>query len=249
MVDLKIEQLSLDWHIERLWRLTSSDLKANITAGGELSKSEAAKKSINKIIAGVDASNEIYESLSVDYTKTPFNQMDKWEQIKFLASYIADKFKGSIHTDRGNELEGDAINALSERIGKTIHDGSMVVMGPSSNGVVACSPDGQIKNENLVMTDGAEVKCPSLCTWYGYILKDELPAEYKLQVHASMVICDVKTWHFGAFFPGKPLFYKEVKWDSFTDKVKIALDGFVLAYKTQYKLLEAAELKLEGEAE
>jgi hypothetical protein len=60
-----------------------------------------------------------------------------------------------------------------------------------------------------------------------------------------MVICDLKTWHFGAYFPGKPLFYKEVKWDSFTDKVKVALDGFVLAYKAQYKLLEAAQEKLE----
>jgi hypothetical protein len=246
MYDLKIEQLSPDWHIERLWRLTSSDLKSNITAGGKLSDSDAAKKSINKLIAGIDASNEIYASLEEDYEKKSFSDMDPWEKIKFLAAYIGDKFKGSVHTERGNELEDDAMNALSDRVGRTAHDGSMIVMGNSSGGVVACSPDAQFKNDNSVMDAGGEVKCPSLCTWYGYILKDELPAEHKPQVHASMAITGCKVWHFGAYFPGKPLFYKRVEWDEFTDNVKEALEGFTEAYKAQYKLLEAAELKLEG---
>jgi len=239
MVDLKLEQLSLDWHIARLWRLTSSDLKANITAGGKLSESETATKSINKLIAGMDLANVMQEA--------PENviSMEDWELSNFMADYTGDKFKGNIHTRRGNKLEDAAVNALSDKVGRAAHDGSMVVMGGSSGGVVACSPDIQFKDENSVMDEGGETKCPSLCTYYSYLLKDELPAEYKLQVHASMVVCDVQTWHFGAYFPGKPLFYKEVKWDSFTDKIKVALEGFTEAYRAQYKLIEEAELNLE----
>lgn len=241
MVDLKLEQLSLDWHIARLWRLTSSDLKANITSTGKLSKSETATNSLNKLIAGMELANVMLE------TPDDIVNMEDWELSKFMADYTGDKFKGNVHTERGNKFESDAINALSERIGKTIHDGSMIVMGESSGGVVACSPDGQVKNEDSVMIEGCEVKCPCLAVYYGIIAKDELPSQWKLQVHASMAICGLETWHFGAFFPGKPLFYKEVKWDKDTDQVKESLEAFADTYKTQYKALEAAEEKLNTE--
>lgn len=236
-----LEQGSIQWLTERLWRLTASSATANISAStGKLSKSQTAIKSIDKLIAGIDLANVMYED--PEY----FAGMKEWELRKFMADYTGDAFAGSSHTERGNKLEPEAIEALSERIGEEIKTVGMCVMGDSDNGVVSCSPDGLIYDSNGDLIAGVEVKCPCLCTFNGYAVNKVLPDSYKLQVHFSMVVCGLDTWHFGAYFPDRPLFYVEVKRDEYTESIKKSLEQFEEQYRSRYNAIETALEELGG---
>lgn len=236
MIILNMPQKSVDWIAARLWRLTASKMKSVITATGGLSKSQAAMSAIDKMIAGITAA-KILESNpgSVD-------AMDDKELQKWLAHYTGDAFFGNLHTSRGNDLEADAVAALADRIGYQIDDAGMVLMGDDPRGFVACSPDGLIWQGDKLIA-GAEVKCPSLATYYGYVAEESLPSEYALQVHSSMAICEVDTWHFGAYFPNMPVFYVEVTRNDFTDKLQTSLQEFSQVYADR---LAEITSKIEG---
>jgi hypothetical protein len=98
---------------------------------------------------------------------------------------------------------------------------------------VSCSPDGLIYHDGILVA-GAEVKCPTLATYYGYLADGGLPDEYKLQVHSAMAICEVDQWHFAAYFKGKPLFYVHVKRDDFTDTLDHSLYQFRQIYEERF---------------
>jgi hypothetical protein len=237
MIIIDTEQGSLDWITARLWRLTGSALKSNITPTGALSKSQAAIAAIDKLIAGLDAANEIRTNPDA------IAGMDDWQVQEWLSHYTGEKFTGNKHTRRGNDLEPDALAALQDRIGMQIDPVGMCIMGDDPNGVVSCSPDGLIYHDGILAA-GAEVKCPTLATFYGYFAEcvspdgyssdGKLPDEYKLQVHAGMAICEVDEWHFGAYFKGKPLFYVHVKWDKFTNALYQSLQDFRAMYEERF---------------
>jgi hypothetical protein len=224
-------QGSLEWITNRLWRLTGSELKANITATGALSQSKAAMKAIDKLIAGIDLANVMHAK------RDQIDQMDEWQLKKFMAHYNGESFSGSIHTERGNECEADAIAALSAIIGHQVEDVGMCVMGNDIDGVVACSPDGLVWQGGCIIA-GVEVKSPCLFGYYNHVAEGELPDEYKLQVHSGMAICEVDTWHFGSYFAGKPLFHLEVKRDDFTDTLERSLQQFRAVYQDRYDQLQ-----------
>jgi predicted phage-related endonuclease len=235
-------QGTTEWLAARLPRLTASDAKANITAGFKLSKSEAAMKAIDKMIAGIELAKVLLEESEM------VDKMTDYELQKFMGNYTGDKFKGSVHTARGNDQEPDAIAALAERIEMRINDVGMAVMGDDPNGVVSCSPDGLIYDSSGNAIAGAEVKAPSLCNFKTMAINNVFPSEYKLQVHISMVVCNVRTWHFGAYFPGRKIFYKEVKWDNETDILQDSLLQFHDVYADRFAEDQAAMARLEDEA-
>lgn len=227
MIILDVPQGTTQWMVERLWRLTASEMKSNITATGELSKSKAAIKAIDKLIAGIDLANEMNrQSHLVD-------QMNDRELKDFMRHYTGDSFTGSLHTERGKDCEPEAIAAMSEMIGSQIMDVGMVVMGDNKNGVVSCSPDG-FEWTGDVLEGGAEIKSPCLFNYYNQVAENELPEEYKIQVHAGMAICEVDVWHFGSYFPGKPLHYLKVQRSAFTDKLEKSLRAFEEMYRERY---------------
>jgi hypothetical protein len=233
MIAIDIPQRSLDWITERLWRLTASMMKGNITSTGLLSKSQAALENVDKLIAGQDAANAIVKNPKM------FDDMDDWQIQQWIANYTGNKFTGNLHTRRGNDLEPDALAAVQDRIGAQLRDVGLCIMGDKLNGVVSCSPDGLIYSGGK-LTGGAETKAPTLATWYGYIAEGGLPDDYKLQVHASMAICEVDEWHFGAYFAGKPLHYVRVTRDKFTDTLAASLREFHGFYAERYhKVTEA----------
>ena len=173
MIILDTPQGSLDWITERLWRLTGSQLKKNITTTGKLSASQAALENIDRLIAGIDAANEIRTNPDA------IAGLDDWQAQEWIGHYTGEKFTGNAHTRRGNDLEPDALAALQERIGMQIDQVGMCIMGDNPNGVVSCSPDGLIYQDGKLVA-GAEVKCPTLATFYGYVADGRLPDEYKL---------------------------------------------------------------------
>jgi len=237
MIILDTPQGSLDWITNRLWRLTGSGLKPVITSTGALSKSQASIAAIDKLIAGLDAANEIRTNPSV------LDNLDDYQVQEWLSHYTGEKFSGNRHTRRGNDLEPDALAALSERIGMQIDPVGMCIMGDDPNGVVSCSPDGLIYRDGQLLT-GAEVKCPTLATFYGYLADGELPDEYRLQVHSAMAICEVDEWHFAAYFKGKPLHYVFVRRDKFTDTLEQSLKDFRAMYEERFMAVTEATERL-----
>ena len=227
MIILDTPQGSLDWITERLWRLTGSQMKKNITTTGKLSASQAALENIDRLIAGIDAANEIRTNPDA------IAGLDDWQAQEWIGHYTGEKFTGNAHTRRGNDLEPDALAALQERIGMQIDQVGMCIMGDNPNGVVSCSPDGLIYQDGKLVA-GAEVKCPTLATFYGYVADGRLPDEYKLQVHSGMAICELDEWHFGAYFKGKPLFYVHVERDNFTDILEESLHQFRKQYEDRF---------------
>jgi len=240
MVTIDCTQGTLDWIIQRLWRLTASEMKTNITATGKLSKSEAAMAAIDKLIAGIDCAKEMIAR------KDEIEAMDEWKLTKFIAHYTGDKFKGNLHTERGNEHESDALAYLSEKAGIQFEDVGMCVMGEDAKtGLVSCSPDGIAyrNREKRKALTGGEIKCPTLSKYLGIVADRVLPDEYRIQVHSSMVICETESWHFGAYFPGKPIFHLPVKRDAYTDTLKQSLDEFTVIYRDRYhKVMESLSL-------
>lgn len=239
MITLDAPQGSIEWITARLWRLTGSELKGNITTTGALSTSKAAMKNVDKLIAGLDLANEIIRNPRL------IEAMDDWELKKFMSHYNGDSFSGSLHTERGQECEPDAIAAMSAIIGTQIKDVGLCVMGGESNGVVACSPDGLVWEGGKLMA-GVEIKSPCLFGYYNHVTERELPDDYKLQVHAGMAICEVDTWHFGSYFKGKPLFHIPVKRDKFTDTLEKSLIEFRTIYAERYAKLKEEMAKLIG---
>lgn len=229
MVVLNIPQGSIEWITARLWRLTASTMSKSITAGGKLSKSAAAISHLDKLIAGL----KLAKILEQKTENGELDDVDDYELKNFMSNYVGDVFKGNWHTQRGNDLEPDAVAALSDKIGSQVHDIGMCVIGDDLKGVVSCSPDGHT-SEGGKFKDGTELKCPCLSTYYGYVADDVLPSSYKLQVHSSMAICEVNTWHFGAYFPGEPLFYKKVQRTQFTDDLADAFSDFRDLYSERY---------------
>lgn len=104
-------------------------------------------------------------------------------------------------------------------------DITQVGMVTTDDGRIACSPDGLIWDDETTGA-GWECKCPQPKTHMMYLMAQELPDAYKQQVHGSMWVCEVDTWHFMSYCAGMEPFMLEVKRDDYTDKVGQALTIF-----------------------
>ena len=121
-------------------------------------------------------------------------------------------------------------------------------MGDDVNtSVVSCSPDGIHRDSKGNIITGGELKCPTLSTYYGMIADNILPADYNIQVHFSMAVCEVDSWHFGAYFKGKPIFHLPVKREKITDEIQNSLIEFKEFYQDRYSIVHESIQKLESE--
>lgn len=240
MVIINTPQGSLDWFIQRLYRLTASEMSRNISPKtATLSKSEAATQAIDKLIAGITLANVMIAR------QKEFANMDDRELGNFMSAYTGEKFFSNRHTERGADREHVVIAKLRELTGLEFRDVGLCVMGDSVKGVISCSPDALIYKDGELVS-GAEVKNPSLCHYLRHIREGVLPDEYKLQVHASMVICSVDHWNFASYCAeaeASPIFHVVAKWDSYTDQLKKSLIEFQGIYMSQYEQTMDAMIK------
>jgi hypothetical protein len=155
-------------------------------------------------------------------------------------------FAGNKFTDRGTELEPIARKAFEEHTGyKTTEVGFVT----RADEVVGCSPDGlilrngkelerdAIYDEEGRITNGAdlfnwgvEIKCPSPKVHVGWVMAGKLPDEHSQQVHGSMAVTGLNSWHFFSFFPGLQPFHIIVYRDAYTAKLSASLDDFLIQY-------------------
>lgn len=163
----------------------------------------------------------------------------KAEYSKQAKSYMRDllvecfcpdfaKFEGNKWTDRGTEMEPEARAAFELHTGLKTEQVAFVT-SPRWDHVVGCSPDSLIV-ENGAYVAGLEIKCPSPFTHAEYIEREELPDEYKAQVHGSMAVTGLNQWHFFSYFPGLQPFHLVVTRDEYTAKLEAAIDQFVIEY-------------------
>lgn len=228
MIILDIPQGSIEWIYQRIWRLTASSKSSIITSKFDLSKSVAAEAEYDRLIAGIKLAEVIKKNKKI------VEAMNEQELNMFMADYGGKSFMGNQHTQRGNDLEHKAIAALSEVIDEQINDIGMVIMGDSMNGVVSCSPDGEITRGGKFFK-GAEVKAQNYGKYVNHVRTGGLPKEHELQVHFSMVVCDCDSWHFGSYFEGEPIYHYEQKRNERTDKLQESLLTFEKNYREKFE--------------
>lgn len=135
-------------------------------------------------------------------------------------------FFGTPWTERGVDIEPEARVAFTELTGLNVQQVGFVTR---DDGVVGCSPDGLIFKDAAI-NEGLELKCPAPKTHVRYVFEGVLPDEYKLQVHGSMAVTGLDSWHFFSYAPGVQPFHLVVHRDAYTEKLSATLDEFLLLY-------------------
>lgn len=105
-------------------------------------------------------------------------------------------------------------------------------------------PDGIVLDGGMPVA-GLEIKCPAPDTFVEWGLAGEIPPEHLPQIHGSMIVTGLTTWHFMAHFQGCPPLIKTARWNSYTDKLKTAIEEFVI----RYSIIRPQVLKVLGKEE
>ena len=140
-------------------------------------------------------------------------------------------FDGNGWTDRGNELEPEAVTAY-----EFVTDRPTEVIGFVTNDFITygCSPDRLVGEEGLL-----EVKCPAAHTHIGYLLKQEVPTAYKVQVQGQMFVCDAAWCDFISYHPQlEPLIIRVERDPDFIQKLSDALEQFTEKMNEKYERLK-----------
>lgn len=155
---------------------------------------------------------------------------------KYAIELIADsmgtdqppEFAGNKWTDRGTELEPLAREALEQHTGEKVMTVGFIT---SCEDMVGCSPDGmKLDSVGMDYVRGCEIKCPGPKKHVQTFLGGVLPDDYRVQVHASMVITGLDEWEFFSWCPGIRPFHIIVRRDEFTAKVEAAMSRFLIEY-------------------
>ena len=120
----------------------------------------------------------------------------------------------------------------------------------SDDGRIGCSPDALDGDDS-----GLEIKFPAHPTHLKYLMRNELPPEYRAQVHFSMMVTGRPRWTFLSFSRAFPSLVIEVKRDeAIQDALRDALGAFLfrfdekLAWLTKQKQDQDAPLREAYEA-
>lgn len=136
------------------------------------------------------------------------------------------QWEGNFHTDRGEALEPEACEEFSRLMGLEVVKVGFVTQ---DNNLIGCSPDRLIRVDGSFVS-GLEVKAPLSKNHARYLLKGDVPDEYKAQVHGAMAVTGFPCWYFMSYCPGLAPFIKMVCRDDYTAKLEDALERFVIYY-------------------
>lgn len=125
--------------------------------------------------------------------------------------------------ERGTALESAARSWYCVYHGAEVREVGFCLSGCGRFG---CSPDGLIGEDG-----GLEIKCPLPQTQVSWLLSGDLPADYRAQVHGSLIVTGRQWWDFVSYCPGLPELVIRVEPDDYTEKLREALEGFHARYK------------------
>ena len=159
-------------------------------------------------------------------------------QQAYMRELIAESFcpenqdwMGNSHTDWGAEMEPEAREAFAVHTGLKVKKVGFVTRDDYRAG---CSPDAFIVEDSDTPIAGLEIKCPTPKTHVYYVLDGILPTEYRQQVHGSMAITGLNTWHFWSFYPGLQPLHVVVNRDAYTEGLNEVLNRFLDDYAAAY---------------
>lgn len=131
------------------------------------------------------------------------------QRTKYLYQLAGERLLGKKEESyqNGAMLRGMELEAEARSLYELTYDVSIEQVGlcyKDESKLYACSPDGLIGKDG-----GIEIKCPNLTTHIGYLVTEELPAEYFQQVQGNLLVTGRKWWAFMSYYPGiKPLILK-----------------------------------------
>jgi hypothetical protein len=186
MIELDLEQGSLEWHQERAGRVTGTSLKSAL----------GAKFTIKSGWTIGDKNQQ--ETLTYELIA---ERMTEVQIVELNTAAV----------ERGRELEPFAIKHAAIETGEDYQDCGMLICESMQD--FGFSPDAVVKNDGVVI-GGLETKCPSSKKHVEYLIKDEIPNEYYWQVLAPFICSDsIQWWDFASYDDRnyeKPLFVKRV---------------------------------------
>lgn len=127
---------------------------------------------------------------------------------------IEKNFK-SQQMEYGTEYEPFAKTDLEKLLGVDINTVGFIT---TVDGLWGCSPDG-VSFADRLNPFGVEIKCPEPLTHLHNLEKGEIPSEYEMQIHFSMAISQIKTWHYYEWVDGMKPLHIIIKWNEKTDKI------------------------------
>lgn len=182
--------------------------------------------------AGIPTASEI-DKIITPKTMKLSAQADGYAN-KIVAERILQRpiitFTGNYYTERGKELEPDAIKLYEmqndcdcEHVGFVTND----------NRSMGCSPDSIVNKVR-----GLELKCPEANTHVGYLCEGTLPDEYKCQVLSSLFVTGFESWDFMSYYPDLPPFIITVEPDKiFNERLAEALEQFDKLVQQKLKIV------------
>jgi hypothetical protein len=162
------------------------------------------------------------------------------QQDDFICELIADTIcqLPNYFTEQGKPVNSYAIQAGIDRepaarrwfeleANLTVRQ---VMLCKSDDERFACSPDGLVTHDGQIV-GGLELKCPLPKTHVQYLMGNGLPAEYRAQVHGSLIVTGLPLWFFMSYTPPLPPLLVKVEPDDFTMKLREELDRFYIKYQ------------------
>lgn len=218
MIELELEQGSLEWHIERAGRVTGTSLQSAIGA-----KYSTAK---NTWTIG---DKKVQETLSYSLIS---ERMTEVQIIELNTAAV----------ERGRELEPFAIKAVSKLKDINFIECGMLISEELPE--FGFSPDAVFKSSTGVIVGGLETKCPSSKKHIEYLIKNVVPSEYYWQT-LSPFICsdDILWWDFASYDDRNyecPLFCVRINRADVIDhvnKAKIVLKEYLLQVRSIHENL------------
>lgn len=173
-IELNLEQGSDAWIQARLGIPTGSRFSSLITSTGRKSYGETVDRLLGKLLK------------------------------EWLIGMPADEWQGNDATDYGKAQEPRAFDWYRFVTGATPRKTGLVY--GDSNRMWGCSPDALV-DDDPAGPGGVELKCPDEATHLLYLLRateDEIPGEYRAQVHGSIWTTGRAWWDFVSYCPGLP---------------------------------------------
>lgn len=178
-----------------------------------------------------------------DALLTPEFTIRKGEMPKsYLARKVAEAWTGGplpgfniLDMDFGKILEEEAAPWYTLETGETIQRVGLIT---TDDGKVGCSPDGLIGDDC-----GIEIKCPAMHTHVGYLLKNEVPKDYVVQVHGAMFVTERPRWKFLSYCRHFPALILEVERD---DEIQEHIAEALALFLAQFESAMARLTDLNG---
>lgn len=154
--------------------------------------------------------------------------------FEILTGKESNEFVGNKHTERGHELEPDAVSMYEMIKGGDIQEVGFVT---NDEGTIGCSPDRLIGEDG-----GLEIKCPLGHTHIKSFMAGTIADDHKPQVQGSLLITGRKWWDVMSYHPElTPSIIRVERDKEYIEKLEAALKTMLENIQTKINKLNLEE--------